>query len=438
MSHRLLATLPLVALVACSSQPARKVAGRPGAGGVDATVAANTLANESLKNFDTKISEKLIADGVAEGKNAFVSPLSIHLALSLLANGARSSTQENILNTLNLDPRQFTLGDLNAANMAQVEGLNRASQRFEEAQAANPYLKGSAFKVIIANAVWGKHGIVPEPSYQATLESAYQSEFKTMDANAVKAAGEINQWAHDNTNGKVSKIIEPQTLANPDFKMLLANATYVKASWLKKFNLMEQKMNFKSLKGKSLMVQGMKRTTETRYMQTAELTAVQLPLQGEAASFFIVMPNDTKAFKAQSAKIWSAKFWDELASSESAKMRFGNVALTMPATSFTYKKKLNDTLKALGMNVPFDSRAADFGAMTRSEPLFLAFVNHDSFVKIDENGFEGAAVTSAGMMTRSAHIPQPEIPITIDKPYYFAVRDNNTGALIFTGSIINP
>ena len=105
----------------------------------------------------------------------------------------------------------------------------------------------------------------------------------------------------------------------------------------------------------------------------------------------------------------------------------------MPKFKIEYEKKLNDELKAMGMGIAFDD-FADFSRIA-SAPLAISEVKHKTFVEVNEEGTEAAAVTSVGIILTS----MPSTPrMNIDHPFIFAIREHRSGTILFIGKIVNP
>jgi serine protease inhibitor len=88
-------------------------------------------------------------------------------------------------------------------------------------------------------------------------------------------------------------------------------------------------------------------------------------------------------------------------------------------------------LQALGMNVPFDGARADFTRMS-SAGLYIQFVKHKTFVDVNEEGTEAAAVTNVGVGTTSAGLAE----LRVDRPFIFAIRERFSGTILFIGKIV--
>ena len=57
---------------------------------------------------------------------------------------------------------------------------------------------------------------------------------------------------------------------------------------------------------------------------------------------------------------------------------------------------------------------------------------------MNEEGTVAAAVTSVTATVTSVQQPREKFVMKVDRPFFFAIRDNFTGVLLFMGSITNP
>lgn len=116
----------------------------------------------------------------------------------------------------------------------------------------------------------------------------------------------------------------------------------------------------------------------------------------------------------------------------------GDVSLELPRFKLEYEKSLVKTLQALGMKQAFSPKTADFSAMTDpSKDLYVSGILHKSFIEVNESGTEAAAVTGL-QMGGSAEPPKEIFEFRVDRPFFFAIEDRTTGALVFMGSVWNP
>jgi serpin B len=108
----------------------------------------------------------------------------------------------------------------------------------------------------------------------------------------------------------------------------------------------------------------------------------------------------------------------------------GEVLISLPRFKLEYAIDLKDALKALGMEIAF-TKEANFSGMTSSS-VSIDKIKHKTFVEVNEEGTEAAAVTEVG------GVRSGPIEMNVNRPFFFAIRDNQTGSILFVGSIVEP
>ncbi len=115
----------------------------------------------------------------------------------------------------------------------------------------------------------------------------------------------------------------------------------------------------------------------------------------------------------------------------------GTVDLTLPKFKLEYEIKLNEVLQSLGMAIAFSPGQADFSRMySGPQDLYISKVKHKTFVEVDEEGTEAAAVTSVEVTVTSAG--PKGIEMKVDHPFVFIIRENRSQTLLFMGKILEP
>jgi serpin B len=110
-----------------------------------------------------------------------------------------------------------------------------------------------------------------------------------------------------------------------------------------------------------------------------------------------------------------------------------DVDITMPRFDFDTTLTLPDLLRSLGLTLPFDAGAADFGGIAATG-LFIADAVHKGTITVDEEGTEAAAVTGIAM-EESAY---PAATMTLNRPFLFAIVEQETGTILFLGRVLDP
>lgn len=349
-----------------------------------------------------------------EGKNLFISPSSVAIALNLLLQGADGTTQQEMLQTLEL--QGMSLEDLNSANQALHQLLENADE---------------GVQLAIANSLWTRQGISFKPEFLQTNQQYYNAEVTELDFSRPDAPGRINTWVSEQTNGKIQKIVDQ---INPDQILFLLNAIYFKGNWTRQFDpeqTREKPFFLDDGTQQSVSVPMMSQGGEYRYTETEQFQAVSLPYGKEGhLSMYIFLPRPDSSLNEFSQQL-TAENW------QTWMQRFGrrDGKIEIPRFKLEYEVQLNEMLKALGMETAFDPTAANFSKMTDAS-VVVDEVKHKTFVEVNEEGTEAAAVTSIGVRVTS--VPPPPFQMTVDRPFFFAIRDDRTGTVLFMGSIVRP
>ena len=146
----------------------------------------------------------------------------------------------------------------------------------------------------------------------------------------------------------------------------------------------------------------------------------------------ILLPEDGADIDAFASQLTQASW--QLAT---ASLQKGEVELHLPKFTMKWQDSLNEPLKSLGMRLAFRGGEADFTRMSQSagRDLFISFVRQNTFVDVNEEGTEAAAVTVVGVGITSAPV---KVIVRINRPFIFAIRENLSGTILFLGKIVDP
>jgi serpin B len=128
--------------------------------------------------------------------------------------------------------------------------------------------------------------------------------------------------------------------------------------------------------------------------------------------------------------------WETVTSELDSQIDPWEVPVVFPRFTFEYEKKLNEMLQSLGMTDAFNGALANLSGISDAS-LVVSFVKQNTFVEVNEDGTEAAAVTTIGIELTSAG-DDPPIPIVVNKPFIFAIREQTTNSLLFIGKVVNP
>ncbi|MDJ0553127.1 MAG: serpin family protein [Microcoleaceae cyanobacterium MO_207.B10] len=345
-------------------------------------------------------------------KNIFISPSSIAFALSMTYNGAEGKTKDAMTKTLNF--QGMSLAEINQANQQLRMLLN----------SLNPEIN-----LDIANSIWMKKGVSFDKNFIQSNQKFYDSKVSELDFNNPQAPAIINSWVNEKTNGKIDKIIEN---LEPDSVMVLLNAIYFQGNWEQKFLEADTKEQpFTLPDGTQKQHPIMFQSSRCLYYENDYFQAVSLPYEEGRVSMYIFLPREEVGLEGF-YQVLNNKNWGNWMLS----FDFYKVHLGLPKFKSEYEIKLNDMLKSLGMEVAFDDKLADFSRMRPIPPeLYIDEVKHKTFVEVNEAGTEAGATTSVTMGIRSAEI---SVDMLVNRPFFFAILDNDSGSILFMGEITNP
>jgi len=237
------------------------------------------------------------------------------------------------------------------------------------------------------------------------------------------SADRINKWIEKSTNGMIKKMLSPSAVA--DFKMALVNAIYFKQGWKtpfdKKLTKEDEFTNFDSTKAEIDM---MRSVSYYRAYEGAKEKIIELPYEDDLTSMVIVLPNKMKNYELT----------NDSYSALMARLSQQRVILDLPKFTFeTPSFELKTILNKLGMISAFEDYA-DFSGMREEKDLKIGTALHKAKIIVNEEGTEAAAVTVIGMVqTTSVSRPTSIMKFTVDKPFYYFIKDNKTGTILFMG-----
>lgn len=350
-----------------------------------------------------------------EDGNLFFSPHSVHVALSMTLAGAAGETESGMRSALHAGKT----GDAFHAGLATLDSTlrNRADEGLE---------------LSVANAIWGDRRTPFEQPFLSLLEEHYGAGLRQVDlADLPGACRTINGWVEDQTRGRIQDLLDPSGLT-PPVKLVLTNAIYFKGLWVKTFDEAKTRdLPFRTGAGLSVDVPMMSQEGRFPYYKGEGFAALEMPYEGEDLAMLILLPDDDSGMADLEARL-SPQALEEWTSS----LREQKVHVVVPRFKLETRYTLNEQLVAMGMDLAFDSRAADFTRMTGKSDLYISLVAHKAFVEVSEEGTEAAAATGVVMTLKAA--PRPLEQFVADHPFLFLIRDRKTGAILFLGRLTTP
>jgi len=363
--------------------------------------------------------------------NFFFSPYSISTALAMTYAGARGETEQQMADTLYFTLPQERLHAAFSVLENSIKERGRAITTVLSPEGETIQEEVDGFRLNIANALWGQKDYSFLQDFLDLLQAYYGSGLNTLDFinEPEESRLAINQWASEQTEGRIEDIIPPGVI-DAFTRLVLANAIYFNAHWQHQFSESATHDGvFHLLDGDNVNVPMMHQEEQFDYAEGDNYQAIRLPYLGNEFAMTVLLPVEGQfedfdnSLDAQILKDITSKFESQ------------RVALTLPRFQFESSFQLNQALSDMGMPNAF-SGGADFSGMTGNTDLFIGSVLHKSFVAVDEEGTEAAAVTAVIMVLSAP--PPATFNFTADRPFIFLIQDIETESILFMGRVLNP
>jgi serine protease inhibitor len=341
--------------------------------------------------------------------NVAISPTSIALALQLVYNGADGSTRRAMSQALQLQ-------GLGALAVDKDNGTLQAALIYGD----------PTVQLRIANSLWmhlSKNPLLP--AFISTNETYYAARIGDLSG----APDNVNAWIAGETNGLITKILPPENYRG--VTAVLANAIYFKGKWRSVFGPnLTRAARFTLRDGTEVSCKMMNQTGRFPYLLGPNFQALELPYgRSGRLRMLIILPAVGIDLGGLISKMTSAQLSTWIAGLEPARLE-----VELPRFTTTYATSLVNALTSLGMGVAFDANTADFAELSSPRGVYISDVAHETVVQVDESGTIAAASTA--MLIQELSLPP--ITMTMNRPFFYAIIDAKTGALLFVGTLVNP
>ena len=345
--------------------------------------------------------------------NLFMSPLSVTMALGMLYTGAAGRTEQAMGRALEFEG--LTPEDLSQSHSGLIQML----------RGLDPGVRFS-----LGNSLWCRQGISFTRTFLEASRTYFDARVEALDFSGPAAAGLINDWVRQATEGRITNIVSSPI--PPLVWMYVLNAIYFKGDWTEPFEpALTRNERFQRSDGSRTTVRMMSHGEPIRVRMNGDRNPLVLDLSygGRAFSMTIALPREPGGISSLMAGL-TADRWNAWMS----QLRPNLCVVRLPRFKLENDLSLNDALRALGMGVAFEPGVADFGRMRPERDVHITEVVHKTYVDVNEEGTEAAAVTSVVLLGGL----EPVRVVVVDRPFVFAIRDNLSGTILFLGRVLDP
>ncbi|MFC1717369.1 serpin family protein, partial [Candidatus Poribacteria bacterium] len=357
--------------------------------------------------------------GQKRDENLFISPLSISIALAMTYNGAAGETQKAMAHALEWE--DMSLGEVNETYEKLIEDLE---------------LSDPDVRLSLANSLWARVDRTFHEECIGRIREYYDAEFDTLDfiGDPQGSIDVINAWVSEKTEDKIPDLLKELP---PFTALILVNTIYFKGGWTVKFDPADtHDGSFHLLDGSTKQVPMMhQRQAPFPIFKGDNFSSTRIPYGDGRICMYIFLPDSDFSIQEFVEQLGTTEWrrWTRQLNLMAEGARMGGIELSMPRFKIEYDAELKDALTNLGMGEAF-SPEADFSELGPL-PLWISQVKHGAFVEVNEEGTEATAATAVIMVDSSDWDPTRFI---VDRPFFFAIQDDVTGAVLFAGVVVEP
>ena len=346
-----------------------------------------------------------------EQDNWMISPLSASMALGMMTNGSAGNTLAEMKATLGFS--ETNIDEMNAYYrrlLTELPDLDNTTQ-----------LK-------LANSIWINNGFEVKSPFVDVNKQMYDAKVSNLDFSSPKAPSTINNWCSNKTNGRITEVIQE---ISPAAKMFLLNALYFKGIWQEDYKFDKSKTqdeDFTNADGSVTKVKMMNQTNRYAFNYNDYFWMAKFNYGNCAYNMTILLP-DTDHTLDECLEAMTTENWKEW----NMNWKSRRLIVKMPRFEIEYNKSLIEDMKALGIKDAFDPASADFSNIS-DQGLHVNLLKQFTYLKVDEEGTEAAAVTIGGMIEAAPPSTGP-VEFFLNRPFVFMINEASTGAVLFMGKV---
>ncbi len=412
MKKKIIAVLAAVLSLTACSKPDKLDKPKNSSGGMVAGKYERTMQSSIEVTEDNVLNSVRLFDAVSADKtNSMFSPLSLNMALGMLAEGAKGSTKEALDKYLCTDDYgKFAESYMKLAK----ENYNGKSGK------DNNYFE-------IANSFWGDDKFPFKQDYKNAVKQKFGAEICNMDfGNTNNVVSEVNRWVSDKTHKMIPTLLEDIA---PETAAILVNTVYFESAWSAEWDYdTDNKDTFTLLDGSSKELTLMRKGGGA-YFENDKATAFNSTYKN-GLEFIGILPKETGDFTLESLDIPSLL---------ESRSREYDVTKRMPKLTFDTNLPLADALSAAGLSEIFERDKADLSGMSE-EDLWVSDVLQKTRLELDEHKTKAAAATAIMVNGASAAPPEEKIrkEVFLDRPFAFLIYDPDQELIVFIGKVTEP
>lgn len=372
--------------------------------------------NLSMINSSYRLGHTLL-NADSEHPNQLNSPISLILALGMLAEGASDEARQEI---------EAAIGCSSEEISALIRGLSPLDKNWES---VDPGGELDPLPVLhIANRIVLDDDFKVRREFLDDLARYHDASIEQTDLSSPEATKELDAWVKKHTAGLIEKsAIEPKE----DLALVLQNALLMAAMWHEPFNASDtEDAKFITAEGQAIQVPFLHGDQTVSSISSNGWQAIRMPYMVRFAANFLLPPEGTDPRSLSPEEL--RQMLIELRSTKE-----DTVQVAIPKLDLKVKMDLEEGLKAAGITKVFDAQANPFSRITEETPLQLGQAMQQTRLLVDEQGTIAAAATEFGVKFTAAPVT-PESSFVADRPFLMVISDDDLEMPFFMISVGDP
>ena len=338
-----------------------------------------------------------------------ISPVSLSIYMSMLANASAGDCHDQILQALGSE------------NIDKLNSLCRKLMQY----LPNDENRSS---LSINNHFWvAKHNNVPN-DFISIMNHYFNCGVDYVDFNKKSTFQNINRWVSDCTRGNITEVINEDIWeAYRDREMISANTVYFKGDWVEQFSEEKTKPGIFHTPQGDVKVDMMNERLNLIYSENDFVKFTNLGFVGNNI-MELYLPAEGTTLQQLIEKLSPSEISQIYSSAN-----YYSVKLSIPKFRKKYEAVMTDIIEKIGITSIKNVDLSPMGLKTLPEHLI-----HNTSIKIDEEGAEIAAFTADILYGANLVPDKKNVVLDFNRPFLYIIRNTKTGAILMAGTMTDP
>ncbi|KAH7849846.1 hypothetical protein Vadar_023810 [Vaccinium darrowii] len=403
--------------------------------------------------FSTRIANQLMLEGIQNklSKNIVSSPLSINVALNMATAGSKGRTLERLLGPKMSD---------------EINAKSRKMMAVTEGGGSSKDVSNGPILTMV-NGAWVDQGFPLVDKYKEhILKDIFKGEANNVDfedkannGESMKGQGwasdspgllanevvdEINSWANIASRGLIKNLLQHGSISR-DTIVILANGLYFKGIWDSGYKFDAQMTKYRKfylLNGRVVLVPFMtsKKKENYYYKKFDGFKVLKIPYQSCQAnnfSMYFFLPDDRDGLQNLLGKFNSNSGFLNEKHFKLAKEELSE--FWIPKFKFSFDFDVLKVMDDMGESLSSIENLRDLSEMmhiSEDAPYFISKMVQKVYIEVDEKGTKATSIIGMGFRLMCER--WPKISFVADHPFVCMIREEGSGLVLFTGTVMNP